>query len=516
MAEVSNRIIKNTGYLYAKMAITMLLSLLCMRVVLNSLGVEDFGIYNVVGGVIGFLGFLNLSLSRATQRFISFNEGTGNSKQKKSIFNMSVVIHLIFSVFLFSILFLAGYIFFNGVLKIAEERLYAAKFVYLCMIVNAVISVLSVPYIAILNAHENMRYFSAIGIIESILHLLVAYIIKYSTFDKLIVYGILMTSVPLISLVLYSTYCIRKYEECVFSPSTFWNTRLLKQMLSFAGWNLFSTMAGCVSNQGRSVVGNMFYGVSLNAALAIAIQVDVYLKTFSSNMLKAVEPVIVKGEGAGNSVQKMISYTLSSTKMSFYIFVIFVVPFFIEMPYILNLWLKNVPEFAVVFCRFQLMTSLFDQLGATFDTTIYAHGKIKSFSLVSSVLYIISITCIYILFRCGMPPYIMFIPVILFNVVSYRLLGFLILRHYYDLKTKLYIKEVLFPCLTTFLLTLSVTAALLIMNQSLLRLLLTFVSSSFIFLCLLYSIGINTAERNVINNILCRLRMIITTKISNI
>ncbi len=497
MSETANRIIKNTGFLYAKMGFTMFLSLLTMRIVLNALGVNDFGIYSVIGGAIGFLGFLDLSMTIVTQRFISYNEGAGDCYKKKQIFNISLIVHFFVALILCLLFIFAGFVFFNNVLNIPEGRMHAAKIVYVCFIFSSMLSTFTVPYTAVITAHENMKFFSLVGATVSVLKLLIAILLKYSDFDNLILYSLLMLSVPIFSLFIQYVFCIKNYAECRINLKKYWNFPLMKQMLTFAGWNISSSVAACISNQGRSVVGNFFYGVTMNTALAIAIQIDVYLKTFAINMLKAVEPVIVKKAGSGKYDQT-IELTLTTSKMSFYIFSIFVVPCFIETPYILELWLDNVPEWAVVFCRFQLITSLFDQIGATFDTAIYAHGKIKKFSLYESVFYITSIVLIYILFSLGSPPYLMYIPVILFNVICYRILGFILLKEYYFLKFSTYFKKVLSPCVVVFFTTILISFFVLVFPQSFIRLLLTFLISFSIYLFLIYKRGLDFKEKSLL------------------
>lgn len=219
MSQTANRVIKNTGYLYGKMAITMFISLYTTRLILNSLGASDFGIFNIVGGAIAMLGFLNAAMASATQRFMSYAEGEGDKEKQKYIFNISVVLHIIISAIVAVILFIAGYFFFNGFLNIPMERLDAAKVVYSSLIVSTILTMINVPYDAVMNAHENMRYYAVIGIVESFLKLTVAFVCVHSSGDKLIVYGMLMAAIPLVTLTIMKIYCHRHYEECVINPN---------------------------------------------------------------------------------------------------------------------------------------------------------------------------------------------------------------------------------------------------------------------------------------------------------
>ena len=299
MSSTANRVIKNTGYLYAKMAITMFVSLYTTRLILNALGASDFGIYNIVGGAIAMLGFLNASMAGATQRFMSYAEGEGDKEKQKYIFNISVVLHAGIAVFVAVVLLVAGYFFFNGILNIPTERIGAAKVVYLSLIISTLLTVMNVPYDAVMNAHENMRYYALVGILESFLKLAVAFVCVYASGDKLIVYGILMACIPLLTLNVMKVYCHKHYDECVIKPRKYWNRGLMKEMTSFAGWSFVGSMGSIVGNYGVGIVLNNFFGTILNAALGIANQLNGMLLFFSNSMLKALNPVIVKKLGEG-------------------------------------------------------------------------------------------------------------------------------------------------------------------------------------------------------------------------
>lgn len=244
----ANRVIKNTGYLYAKMGITMFISLYTTRLILNSLGATDFGIFNIVGGAIAMLGFLNASMASATQRFMSYAEGEGNKDKQKNIFNVSVVLHLLISLLVGVVLLIAGYFFFNGILNIPADRIFAAKVVYWSLIVSTMFTVMTVPYDAVMNAHENMKYYAIVGIIESLLKLSVALVVVYTLSDKLIIYGMLMACIPLITLTIMRVYCHKHYVECVIAPKKYWHKGLMKEMTSFAGWSFLGSMSSLVGN----------------------------------------------------------------------------------------------------------------------------------------------------------------------------------------------------------------------------------------------------------------------------
>jgi O-antigen/teichoic acid export membrane protein len=411
----ANRVIKNTGILYAKMGITMFISLYTTRLILNALGANDFGIFNIVGGSIAMLGFLNASMAGATQRFMSFAEGVGDTKRQISIFNVSIILHFLIAIFIGIALLGMGYFFFNGILNIPEDRIDAAKLVYFFMIVSTMFTIMTVPYDAVLNAHENMLYFSLVGIIESVLKLSVAIVIVFTSSDKLIIYGLLMACISLFIMVIMRIYTHRKYTECIFAPTKFFDKNLMKEMTGFAGWNFLGSASSIIAGYGSGIVLNHFHGTILNAANGIAGQINGQLLVFSNTMQKALNPIIAKSEGGGNR-ELMIKATLTGSKFSFLIFAFFCIPFLIETPFILKFWLKNVPEWTVIFCRLAIVYTLIEQISITLGTAISAVGIIKKFKIYSSIVVILNFVALYIIFKLGFKPYFMPIIAILVGI----------------------------------------------------------------------------------------------------
>lgn len=476
----ANRVIKNTGFLYAKMGITMFISLYTTRLVLNSLGASDFGIFNIVGGAIAMLGFLNAAMASATQRFMSYSEGAGEKEKQKAIFNVSFILHFIISMIVGLTLFIAGYFFFNGILNIPENRTLAAKVVYGSLIISTMFTVMTVPYDATMNAHENMKYYAIVGIIESFLKLTVAFACVYTLHDKLIVYGILMACIPLITLSIMRIYCHKYYEECIIAPHKYWQKGLVKEMTSFAGWNFFNSSITMINAYGQGIILNSFFGTMLNAAQGITSQINGQLQVLSSNMLKAVNPILGKSVGAHNT-DLLIKSTMLGAKYAAALYSLVAIPLFIEAPYILKLWLENVPEWTVVFVRFQLLRTFIEFQFVTLPSSISATGKIKKYSLYSSLSNLMQLPAIYILFKLGYPPYCMYIATILFG----NLLVYGIALHFanknYSLSIIAYLKDVLFPIYLSLIITfVTLNALLLIISMSNLINLIIFVITSFI------------------------------------
>ena len=500
MSSTANRVIKNTGFLYAKMGITMFISLYTTRLILNSLGASDFGIYNIVGGAIAMLGFLNAAMASATQRFMSYSEGEGNKEKQKSIFNVSIVLHLGISFVVGIALLIAGYFFFNGILNIPADRIFAAKVVYGSLIVSTMFTVMTVPYDAAMNAHENMKYYAIVGIFESFLKLGVAFACVYTTFDKLIVYGSLMACIPLITLTIMRVYCHKHYEECVIAPRRYWNKGLMKEMTSFAGWNFLSSMISIGTMQGVSVVLNSFFGVIANAAHGVANQLSGQIMVFSNTMLKALNPVIVKNEGA-NDRTRMIDFTLSGCKFSFLMMCFFTIPFCIEMPFILKLWLKNPPEYAILFCRLVLFRLSLTQLTVTFGTAIGATGKIKCNTISTSIIMISIIPLSILFYKLGAPVYTIYLLLIAMVIVLF-VNNLYFGKKLCGLQISQYIKQVLVPCFiisfTTFILGIIPTF---IYDESFLRLICVVTVSTISFFSLLYFVGMSQREKAAIISI---------------
>lgn len=491
----ANRIIKNTGILYAKMGITMFITLYSTRLILNALGAEDFGIFNLVGGVIAMLTFLNASLASATQRFMSYSEGAGDLNRKRTIFNVSVLLHFIIAIFVVIILEITGYFFFHGILNIPGSRLASAKIIYHFMVISTMFTIMSVPYDAVIISHENMLLYSITGIIESLLKLTVALYVTYTVYDKLIVYGGLMALITLFILVIYRIYCHKKYDECQINFSKYMDKSQMKEMGSFAAWSFSGYASGMLGNYGLSIVLNIFFGTVLNAAQGIANQVSGQLMAFSNTMLRALNPIIVKSEGAGDR-QLMLKASMSGSKISFLLLSFFSIPFFIETPYVLKIWLKNVPEWTVIFCRFNLIRSLIDQLTITLGTTIGAEGRIASFSKIISILNIIPLPIIYVLFKLGYPPYVMYIVAISFWSIGGAYIHLYFAKINCSLSIPEFYSAVLLRSLLVFVGTFIISyLPTLLLEEGALKFLTTTTICTVSFLIFTYTIGLTKEEK---------------------
>ncbi|WP_282132725.1 hypothetical protein [Cellulophaga baltica] len=490
----AKRVAKNTGFLYARMAITVFISLYSTRLILAALGVKDFGIFNVVGGAIAMLTFLNNAMSGASQRFMSFAEGEGNYEKQKSIFNVSTVLHLITAILVVLLLEAVGYFLFNGVLVIPSNRIHAAYFVFHFLVISTFFTILSVPYDAVINAHENMFLVAILGVIEAVIKLGIAFYITYSHSDKLIVYGLFMALLTILILCLKQLYCRLKYDEVKINIKKYYDKKLFKEMTSFAGWSFLGSTSSMLSFYGQGLILNMFFGTVVNAAQGVATQVGGQLSSFSGTMLKALNPIIAKSEGSGNR-DLMFKATFIGSKVAFFLLMILSIPVIIEMPIIFKYWLKEVPEYTVIFCRLLLIKLLLDQINVNLTTLIAAVGDIKKYQIVVSIVYILPIIVASITFKVGFPPYSIYIIFIIFSFIA-GITNIYFSKKVANLPVNQFCKEVILKIVISFLISLSISALpLLIFEEGFIRLFIVFCTSFIISLLIIWVIGLTSVEK---------------------
>lgn len=498
MPATANRIVKNTGFLYARMGVTMLISLWTTRLVLNALGVSDFGIFGIVGGSIAMLGFLNASMSNATQRFMSYSQGKNDLEEQMTVFNSSLSIHIFFSFLVIILLEIASYPLFNGILSIPSNRMFAAQMVYHSMIFTTVLSIVSVPYDAAITAHENMGYYAVIGVVESLFKLAIAYYLVYTQNDKLIVYGLMMATLTAIMLIIKMFYCRLNYEECIIDKKYICNRDITKEIVRFAGWSFARNVGTIVGNNGGEVVLNHFFGPSVNAAGSVGAQLRGQMMAFSNGLLKALNPVIVKKEGGGNR-ESMLRFSITGAKMSYMLFAVWALPFIVETPFILKLWLKNVPEWAVCFSRLQMLTGLGEQITITLGTALAATGFIKSYNIFSGFAHFLPLLLYIILFSFGAPPYLVYLICLIDFVLIDRSYLLMQCRNHCELDISAFLIEVVLP-----IVTISAFASIIgiiitnYITPGLNRLALVFVIVNGLLLSLSYRYLFDQEERNII------------------
>ena len=441
MQEISSnnkRIAKNTLLLYFRMLVTMAVSLYTSRVVLNILGVEDFGIYNVVGGIVAMFGFINGSMTSATQRYLTFELGQNNRAQLTKVFSTSLSIHGIISFLIIVLAETVGLWFLWNKMQIPADRMNAAFWVFQCSVAASVIMIMSVPYNAAIIAHERMSAFAYISIIEVSLRLLIVCFLRYFHTDKLILYAALIVIVQFLIRLCYSWYCNRHFNETKYRWS--WDKGLFKEMTGFASWNMFGSLAAITFTQGLNLLLNMFFGPVVNAARGIAVQAQTAIGQFSSNFQTALNPQITKY--ATGDMEYMHGLIFRSAKFSFFLLLLLSLPVLIETKAILTLWLKIVPDHTVVFLRIMLCTTWVYAVSNPLITAASATGKIKLYQSVVGGLLLLILPISYLCLRFGLPAYSVFIVHFVMEITA-QFARLLMLRRMIRLSLREYFAKVI-------------------------------------------------------------------------
>jgi O-antigen/teichoic acid export membrane protein len=424
------------------MLLTMGVSLYISRVVLEVLGIEDFGIYNVVGGIIALFGFITASMSTATSRFLTFELGKQNKIQLKKTFSTACTVHLLIAVMVLLLAETIGLWFLETQLVIPPNRIETARIVYHLSVITAFIAIFQIPYTASLISHEQINIYAWVEILNVLFKLLIVCILVHISFDKLMIYAMFIFIISVIVFFIYSIYCSQKFQECKFR--IFFNKKLLIPMLSFSGWDLYGNMSVVARTQGVNILLNIFFGPVLNAANGIATQVQGAIGSFAGNILVAVRPQIVKNYAAGN-----IPYTIwllnNTVKFTTILLLMLSLPLLIEMPFILNIWLKNVPEYTVSFCRLILVFNIIANISTVVMSGIHATGRIKRSSVWNGSIYLLVVPITFYSFSVGGNAIIPFILNILFVCIGCSLNIWYIKLYIPSFSIKYFIKQSLFP-----------------------------------------------------------------------
>ena len=511
-SENNKRIAKNTILLYFRMLLTMGVSLYTSRVVLNTLGVEDFGIYNVVGGVVMMFSFLNSSMSSATQRFLSFELGKQDYLQLKKVFSMSVNIHAIIAIVIFILAETVGLWFLNAKLVIPAERMNAANWVYQFSILSFMLTVMNVPYNATIIAHERMSVYAYVSIVEAILRLIIVLALVWLGFDKLKLYAVLVFGVSAIVWILYKIYCKRNFTEINYH--FFWEKSLYKTLMNYAGWNLFGNIAGVTFNQGINIMLNIFFGPAINAARGIAYQINGTVNGFVSNFQMAVNPQIVKSYAA-DDLKYMHQLIFQGAKYSFFLLYILSLPILLETDIILKLWLEKVPEYTVIFTKLIFINLLIDSLSGTLIASAQASGRIKLYQSIVGGLLILNIPISYFLLMLEFQPQVTLYVAIIISIIA-LLFRLYILNLLINLSIKHFFKVVIFSALKISLFSLLLSYFIWTkMDYGFSRLYTTSLLSITLTILSIYYFGLNKNEKKYIDLKIFSTIVFIKQKLSN-
>ncbi len=498
----NNKLIaKNTVMLYIRMLINMAVGLYTSRVVLQVLGVEDFGVYNVVGGVVGMLSFLNATMSGATSRFLTFELGKGNREKLSVTFNSALVVHIGIALFVLIVAETAGLWFLYHKIVIPEGRMTAAAWIYQFSILSTMVGITQVPYNASIIAHEKMDVYAYVEIAHTLLKLLIVYLLCIISSDKLIVYGALTFAVSLLIALVYRIYSIRHFQESHFQLRV--EKKVVKEMLSFSGYNLFGNFGSIFNRQGTTIVINNFFGVVFNAACGVSTTVANMIASFANNVITVFRPPITKSYAKGE-MSEVNDLTVMALKLALFILCLLAIPSMIEMNTLFSLWLVEVPTGAVVFTRLIIIGLLFEIIRYIVTIDVHATGKVRYVSLFNGILMTLNPIAVYVVYKLFHQVYHAFICEII-TQATLSLIVIFIAKHYIP---QLSVRQILIAiCLFLSIATITYVAVCFfsqLFNSSFLRVILTTLVSSLSFSMLSYSICLNKAQQKKVYSYVAR------------
>lgn len=498
MGKVSNneRIALNTVFLAIRMLVVLLITLYTTRVLLASLGVVDYGVYSVVAGFVSMCSFISASMAHGIQRFFNYESGRNGTEGGRKVFNAGIRIQVLLSLILVIIIELIGIWYINYKMVIPSERLVAALWVFHAAVLSLTLSMLSVPFNASIMAHEKMHYYAFLGILDAILKLAIATIIKFYSNDKLILYAYLLAGISVINLMLNSIYARIKFEEIRFSRIV--DRTLLKSILFFSGWNAFGTFARTMRTQGVGMVLNLFFGPVVNAAQGVAGQVKGALNSLVANLNTAARPQIVQSYSRGETA-RTIALMFSISKLVLFLLFIVAYPILLELPIILNIWLgDNIPNHTIMFVRLVVITMFVTDIHMVTSAVVHATGKMKTYQLVCSALNVSIIPIVYVALKFGAEAEIAFWFGLLIEILV-QIASLLILRKLITFSIRMYCKDIIWPFMKVVVLAAPLPLVpFLFMNQGITRFVVVTIIAVGITCFVIYKWGLSVKERQLV------------------
>lgn len=458
MSQISDnkRIAKNTLFLYLRMFVMMLTSLFTSRVVLDALGAADYGLNNVISGVVVLFSFLNNALISATQRFLNFYIGRQDYKQTSVVFCMSMNTYFLLSILLLILCETIGLWFVDTQLNIPFERKEAAQWVYQFALIQFVVGLLRVPYNASIIAYERMNFYAYISFIEVVVKLIAVYLLYITSYDKLIFYSLLYTIISFMVTYIYKAYCNKNFETTRYKA--IWDKKAFKEMFSFSGWSLFGSLANLSAQQGLNILINIFYGVTVNAAAGIANQVSSNVYQFISNFQTAFQPQIIKTY-ATNEIERFHKLVFQTSKFSYFMVIVLVMPLLFTLDGILKIWLSEVPEYTAIFCRLILVLLSIEAMAAPMWMSVNATGKIRDYQILMACLIFLNFPLAYAVLKVGMPVYSVWVVRILVNLLVV-VVRCVYMKNKLDFPLMPYFQKVILPIIYVTLLALPIPIVL--------------------------------------------------------
>lgn len=438
----NKRIAKNTIFLSIRMVIVLLVNLYTTRVVLQALGVVDYGVYNVVCGFVAMFGFVNTSMSNGIQRFFNFEYGKNGEKGARKVYGTSLYIQGVLALITIALIEFVGWWYFNNKIVIPVERITAGKWIFQFSILTLLAGIVQAPFSAAVTAHEKMNFYAVLSVIDVIFKLGCAYAVKYMSGDRLVIYGALIATISCFNLIIYVIYCKKNFREITFDMGL--DKKLFMKMFGFSGWNLFGTFSNVIENQGINLLLNFFFGPIVNAARGVATQVNGGIQNFVSNITMPARPQVIQSYAMGIT-SRTINLTFSVSKVSSLIILTLAIPISLEIDFILHLWLgNNVPEHTDVFTILIISTSFFNTLQSSLSTIVHATGKMKKYQLSCSAVRVSSIIIAFIAVHFYKTPEIPMLVVLVLTMLV-LVVSLLIVHQLIDMSVEHYFKEIILP-----------------------------------------------------------------------
>ena len=498
----NKRIAQNTLILYFRLLLTLSVSLFTVRIVLNALGVQDYGIYSVVGGLVALLSFLPSAMASATQRYFSFALGTGDEEKLRTTFTVNGVLYVGIALLALLLLETVGLWYVKEHLHVPAGRLYVVLWLYHFSVLTLMTSIITSPFMAIIIAHEDMQIYAYASIVEALLKLAMAWLLVYLAGDKLQLYGLLQLVVAILSAAIYILFCVRRYAECQFRVFH-WDNGMLREVIGFTGWTLFGQLTTVVRNQAVTILLNQMFNPAVVAARAIALQVSIQASQFSSNFNTSLYPPIVKSYSAGNR-EEMYSLVFSGCKITFFLMWLPALPLFIEMDFVLTLWLKSQPESTTLFARLALVEAMITSVSLPLMTAARALGRMRLYELTLGIMQLAVFPVSWTVLQIWKEPWTVFGTAIVANALMF-VVRLWIVRRMVDLPVRIFFRDVALPI--SMVATASAVAALVVdelLPQGLIYALLT-VGGSFLVNCAcVYAWGLDASWRMKLRNAIAR------------
>lgn len=436
---LNKRIAKNTLALYVRSIIVMLVSLYTSRVVLETLGADDFGIYNVVGSVVVLFSFIQGAMATAVQRYLNFELGRDDKNAVSRVFSMSMTVHIMIALIVVVLSETIGLWFLNTQMQIPSGRHIATQWVYQFSVLTCCVNILRIPYNATIIAYEKMSFYAYVSILEVFLKLSVVFLLVFSNGDRLILYSIQMLIVSIIISVAYVFFCRKKFTTC--SYSLFWDKKLFEEIFGFSAWSLFGSMANLGASQGINVLLNIFCGVVVNAAMGLAQQVNSAVSQFIVNFQTAFVPQLVKLY-ARNEYEKFVHLIFRSSKLSYFLILLIGLPVLTYTRPLLEIWLHSVPEYTVQFTRLMILFSMIDAMSGPLWNSVQATGKIRNYQILMSSIIAINVPAAYVILKLGGSPIIVLVVRVIINFITH-LVRIFYLRRLFEFPSLPYIKDIM-------------------------------------------------------------------------